>query len=237
MQKLQQQNGYVLVFVLFFLCSMLLCGSVLAMNLSEQFAASNEAVQKAQSRLLANSGWNLAIEQLQLYGKPDEIQSTQISGDIAVEIEPSDTAPAAWNINAEGVSGMYHRNATGIVQCFLFPFTNTGNWSILETLDEAYEAGILLANGSNYLLSTDFHYPLGIASEDGMPVTVTVEDAITVSELYISGDLLVNGELKADSVYVTGTVTGREKIQCNELISNYQADIPYQVRVLERNII
>ena len=54
--KLQQQNGYVLLFVLFFLSCTLLCSSVLVLNLSHQIQASSESVEKEQSRLLANSG-------------------------------------------------------------------------------------------------------------------------------------------------------------------------------------
>ncbi len=233
---MQQQNGYVMVFVLFFLCCMLLCGSVLTVNLSEQFAASNEAVQKEQSRMLARSGWNLALEQLQLYGLTDAIQSVVSSGEIAVFMEPSSTAIAAWNIEAEGTSGVYHRKASGTVQCFPFPFAGTEAWAVIDTLAQQEDAGILLLNERDYQLSEHCSYPLGITSVNHTPMLVAVNDTITVSELYIYGDLIVNEALTADAIYVTGTITGADLIQCDTQVSGYSGAIPYQIRVLERTI-
>lgn len=225
-----------LVFALFFLCCTLLCGSVLAVNLSEQFAASNEAVQKEQSRLLARSGWNMALEQLQLYGVPENIQSAQSSGDIAVSIEQSDKAPAAWSIDAEGTSGVYHRNASGVVQCFPFPFADMQDWAVIALSDVQTKTGILLLEDEIYQLSADCNHPLGITSIHQQPVTVKVEDSVNITELYIYGDLLVSGALSADAIYVTGTIIGSDFIQCNELVSGYAGAIPYQIRVLERSI-
>ena len=107
-----------LLFVLFFLCCMLLCSSVLVLNLSNQFQASSEMVQKEQSRLLSYSGWNLALEQLQLYGTAESIQRTPSGGELVVEFQKSSIAPSAWEIVSTGTSGVYSRKTSGIVQCF-----------------------------------------------------------------------------------------------------------------------
>ncbi len=236
-RKLYQQDGYVLVFVLFFLCCTLLCCSVLGVTLSEQFIASKEAVQKEQSRMLARSGWNLALEQLQMYGTANEIQSVQPSGEIAVSITCSDTDSATWNIIAEGSSGAYRRMASGFVQCFSLPFSDTRNWPVINTLESQDDAGILLLADSVCQLSENCDYPLGITSVYAIPVTVEVHEKIKASTLYIYGDLLVSGSLSADSVYITGTVTGAENIQCEHLVSAYvDEEIPYQIRVLKRSI-
>ena len=107
---------------------MLLCSSVLVLNLSNQFQASSEMVQKEQSRLLAYSGWNLALEQLQLYGTAESIQRTLLDGELVVEFQKSSIAPSAWEIVSTGTSGVYSRNTSGIVQCFYLPFAHTETW-------------------------------------------------------------------------------------------------------------
>ena len=76
-----------LLFVLFFLCCTLLCGSVLVVNISHQIQSSNEAVDKEQSRLLAEIGWNLVLEQLQLAGAGDEIHRTLEDGALVAQLQ------------------------------------------------------------------------------------------------------------------------------------------------------
>ena len=220
------------MFVLFFLCCVLLCGSVLALNLSHQLQASNEAVEKEQSRLLARSGWNLALEQLQLFGASNDIMRTIDDGTLQVKLEASNSAPAAWEIVSTGSYGDYGRTASGIVQCFSLPFIHTADWPVLESLQEQTEAGILIAEDDVYHLQADCMYPLGIASTNSEQIEVEVTDEIIVNNLYIYGDLYVSGVLTADKLYVSGEIYGIEQIRCDAVYGGYASNMPYQIRVL-----
>jgi hypothetical protein len=232
--KLQQQNGYVLLFVLFFLSCTLLCSSVLVLNLSHQIQASSESVEKEQSRLLANSGWNLALEQLQLYGITDDIVRMQEHGVLSAQMRESENRTAAWEIVSTGSVGTYERTATGVVQCFALPFSQTTDWPVLDSIALQAQEGILLVEDSAYRLDTNCAYPLGITSANRMPLVVEVTDEIVAQQLYIYGDLYVSGTLMADALYVSGEIHGAEQIQCDNVYSGYANDIPYQTRVLER---
>ena len=225
------------MFVLFFLCCMLLCGSVLALNLSHQIQAGNEAVDKEQSRLLARSGWNMALEQLQLSGNTDAIQHTAGNGTIMVELQESPASIATWEIVSTGECGAYSRTASGIVQCFFFPFARTVSWPVLEFLQEQTEAGILLVEDTMYRLPSDCVYSLGIASANQRSIIVEVTDEITAETLYIHGDLYVSGALTAEQLHVSGEISGSENIQCDVVYSGYSNDMLYQIRVLERNAV
>jgi len=207
------------------------------LNLSDRYASSNGAVQKEQSRFLAYSGWNLALEQLQLYGAADEIVCSPSCGEITVTIEPDDAVSAVWNINAEGKAGLYRRSASGTVQCFLFPFDETKTWQVSTAVNNE-KPSILLLDTSRYLLGADCSAPLGITSTDGSTVCVEIADTISAETLYIYGDLIVHEEaaLMADEIYVSGNISGAEQIQCNRLYSGYTDGLPYQIRVLERTV-
>lgn len=213
---------------------MLLCGSVLAFNLSDQFAASNEAVQKEQSRLLAYSGWNLALEQLQLYGQTDCVERAVDSGTVSVSFCESSTALSAWEIVSTGEAGVYHKTVSGIVQCFLFPFAETADWPVAASLQELTSAGILLVEDSEYRLDADCSYPIGIAAASGRSIAVSVQDEITVDVLYVSGDLFVSEPLHAEKLYVTGEIYEEDLIDCAHICSGWEEPIPYQIRVLQR---
>ena len=226
-----------LLFVLFFLCCMLLCSSVLVLNLSNQFQASSEMVQKEQSRLLAYSGWNLALEQLQLYGTAESIQRTPSGGELVVEFQKSSIAPSAWEIVSTGTSGVYSRNTSGIVQCFYLPFAHTETWPVVETLQGQTDAGIILPEEEIYYLQSDCMYGLGIASVNQMPITVAVTEEIQADALYIHGDLHVSGTLTANCIYVSGEISGAEDIQCDAVYQGCAADMLYQIRVLERKAV
>lgn len=226
-----------LIFVLFFLCCTLLCGSVLALNLSQQFQSGSEAVQEEQSCLLARSGWNLALEQMQLSGSTDMIQFTTDSGTVSVEFTESANAIAAWEIEATGTAGEYNRTVSGIVQCIAFPFAHTADWPVLESIHEQTEASILLVADSVYTLQSDCTYPLGIASDDDIPIVVEVTEEMDANALYIHGDLHVSGLLTADCIYITGEIDGMDFIQCDDIYIGADLDTLYQIRVLERNAV
>lgn len=225
-----------MLFVLFFLSAALLCGSVLAANLSEQLAVSQEAVQKEQSRLLARSGWNLALEQMQLYGTVDPVSLERSTGEIVISAEVYDVQTAMWNVTAQGRAGVYNRTASGVVQCFPFPFAHTTGWDVITDVQDQNGADILLVDDSMYQLCTDCAYPLGITSARQEPVTVEIADTRTVSELYIYGNLHVSGALTAEKIYVTGTISGAEQIQCDVQREGCIDEMLYQIRVQERTI-
>ena len=232
--KLQQQNGYVLLFVLFFLSCTLLCSSVLVLNLSHQIQASNQSVEKVQSRLLANSGWNLALEQMQLYGITDDIVRIEEHGSLLAQIHESGSITAAWEIVSTGSAGAYERTASGVVQCFALPFAQTIDWPVVDSIALQAQESILLVEDSAYHLDADCAYPLGITSANRIPLVVEVTDEIIVQQLYIYGDLYVSGTLTADALYVSGEIYGTEQIKCDHVYSGCANDIPYQTRVLER---
>lgn len=224
-----------LIFTLFFLCCALLCGSVLAVNLSDQLEVSGKAVQKEQSRLLAQSGWNFVLEQLQLAGPVNALYRTTDSGEFEVTMKKSNATLAGWDITARGTSGVYDRTVTGMVQCFPFPFSNTTQWPVVTVLNESDSASILLVEDTTYQLCAETVHQLGITSANDLPVTVTVSDEVSVDRLYVYGDLHVSGALVADCIYVTGTIQGADLIDCAAVYHGYTSEIPYQIRVLERN--
>lgn len=236
--KLKEQNGYILLFTIFFLCCALLCTSVLMLNLSDRYAASNEAVEKEQSWLLARSGWNLALEQMQLEGCIDAIQLVQPTGTIDVSITESSTASASWQVEAKGSAGVYQRTASGIVQCFPFPFAGTGQWSVIAQDAAITEASILLAEDTYYTLQGNYSSSLGITSADAA-VSVEVVEDVSAVDLYIYGDLSVaeDAVLTAEYIYVSGEIYGAEQISCAGMYSHYTDALPYQIRVLERSVI
>ena len=211
-----------------------MCSSVLVLNLSHQIQASNESVEKVQSRLLANSGWNLALEQMQLYGAADDIVRIQEYGSLSAQIHESESITSAWEIVSVGSAGAYERTASGIVQCFALPFAQTMDWPVLDSIASQAQEGILIVDESAYYLNVDCAYPLGITSANCMPLLVEVTDEIIAQQLYIYGDLHVSGTLTADELYVSGEIYGTEQIKCDNIYSGCANDIPYQTRVLER---
>jgi len=74
MQKQNSQSGFILPVTLFLLSCVLLWGSVLLQTLTSQYEADNGVVYSEQSRLLAYSGWNLALQQLDTDGSLEPLQ-------------------------------------------------------------------------------------------------------------------------------------------------------------------
>lgn len=236
--KLKQQDGYLLLFSLFFLACALLCTSILALCLSDGLAASRQTVQKEQSRQLAYSGWNLAIAQLEQFGTADALHHTPPYGAMEITMTESSAYPAAWEITALGRVGNVHRCASGTVQCIAFPFADTHTWEIVSDAFSADTPAILLSQSAQYHLAESHGDALGITALDGSPLCVTVTDAITTEALYIYGDLVVaeDAALIADAIYVSGSILGAEQIQCMQMYSDYTDAPTYQTRVLERSV-
>ena len=208
----------------------------MALTISEQYQASNEAVQKEQSRWLAYSGWNLALEQLQLSCTLEDIQMEKKPGEIHATMIPHDSILSAVAIESIGTAGVYHRTVSGIVQYFDFPFADAAEWTIQEELQQQTEKMILLLPQETFLLQNDCKYSLGITSVNGRSIQVAVKDEISVDDLYICGDLNVTGQLTANHIYVSGEIIGIENISCDRIYSAYRDTDLYQIRVLERNV-
>ena len=214
-----------------------MCGSVLIADLTDQYAASNEAVQREQSRLLAYSGWNVALAELQQSGGGSPLQEETSAGMFTVDMEQHGTKPAVWEVQAIGASGIYKRMVSGLVQCISFPFSGTETWNVREPGDVSLGASILLLEDTTYCLQESYGAPLGITSAQQLPVTVEVADDITVDTLCIFGDLYVSGSLTASALYVTGDIAGTGQIDCGAQYSGYESGPLYQIRVLERTVV
>ncbi len=225
-----------MLFSIFFLSCALLCSSVLVLTLSDRYASGNEAVEKEQSRLLAYSGWNMALEQLQLYGKIDAIAEAPMIGTVDVKMTAVSSKQATVSVEALGTVGDYKRTVTGTVQYFPFPFADTAAWGVIDTIAEHDEAAILLVDDSQYELQDSCTQPLGITSAEDTAISVAVIDEITVDDLYICGNLIVgeDASLQAETIYVSGEIFGTEQIVCEAIYSHYTDTVPYQVRVQDR---
>ena len=87
MTKQRSRGGYILPMTLLVLACTLLWGSALLLTVSDQYAASDDMVKHEQSRLLAGSGWNLALNQLEENGSMEAIQLETSAGNAAVEFQ------------------------------------------------------------------------------------------------------------------------------------------------------
>ena len=100
--RLRSKRGSVLPMTLLLLACILLWGSVLLLTLSDGYAASNELVAREQSRLLACSGWNMALQQLEITGQRTALQLEEPAGSLQVSLQ--DGTENLIVIKAEAVS-------------------------------------------------------------------------------------------------------------------------------------
>lgn len=96
MKKLTEQKGYVLLWVLFLLSVTMLWGSLLLLNTSDQYEVSNGRVREEQSQLLARSGWNLALQQLETTGGLEPVVLETRLGSVQATVKQDNAGFYSW---------------------------------------------------------------------------------------------------------------------------------------------
>ena len=232
--RLYSKRGAVLPMTLLLLACTLLWGRVLLLTLSDEYAASNELVAREQSRLLASSGWNMALQQLETNGQQTALQLEEPAGSLQVSLQNS--TQNLIEIQAEAVSQGYRGVVTGTVRLFMLPWQELAIWPIVMTLQDLQEASLFLTDETVYTLSHNCGYPLAVGQKDGLPLTVRVTEPVTVDGLYIHGNLLVEAPLQAEAVYVSGQISGAEQIVSEQIVEQSATVPSYRIQVVERKL-
>lgn len=114
MNKIKNQQGYLLAGVLLLLSCTLVWGSLFLLSLSDQYAGSDRLIAREQSQLLTRSGWNLALQQLETEGSLDALRLEQPTGTAQAVLER--TSSGLIQLRVEGVAGGCHTEAQGLLQ-------------------------------------------------------------------------------------------------------------------------
>ncbi len=135
MSRRRGQRGYILPVTLLILSCTLLWGSTLLLTLSDQYAASNDLVKQEQSRLLARSGWNLAVHQLHETGITEDMHIQKEAGQMDVVLQPhEDDSLIDIQVSAEADGCL--KKITGTVQLLEYAETETTTPSYLVQVVE-----------------------------------------------------------------------------------------------------
>jgi hypothetical protein len=217
---------------LLLLACTLLWGSLLLLTLSDAYAASNEFVEREQSRLLAYSGWNLALQQLETTGDITAVQLEQPAGTAQVSLQAA--ASGLITVQAEGVAKAYHSQVQGKVRLLTFPWQEIDDWTLVENLQDLQEPSLFLSSTAAYTLATNCDQPLAIGYAENGAFTVTIAEPLTLDVLYVHGDLELTAPVTAAAVYVSGQMSGAEQLDCAEVHVQSATTPSYRVRVVER---
>ena len=234
MKKNRSQGGYILPMTVLLLASALLWGSTLFLTLSDQYAASDAMVKQEQSRLLAKSGWNLALKQLDENGSLGAIQLEKTSGcaDIVFEMEEENLV----HIVSSAESDEYPSVVEGTVYLLQLPWVETAEWIMTESLQSLKQPGIYCSREDQMVLNTSVTQPLALTSTKNSDFTVSICEPIRCTELYVHGDLIMEEDafLEVDAVYVSGQITGNDRISGSVVQEAYTSGLDYHVQVVER---
>lgn len=233
MRKWKKQNGYILPMMLFFLACTMLWGSLLLLTLSDGYAASEELVRQEQSRLLAWSGWNMALQQLETSGSLESICINQEAGRAQVQLQ--ETAENQISIQSEAYAGSVKKKVSGCVQLLEFPWSQVADWQIAESVETVQQPSIIVAKEDTFALDISCSYPLAI-SAGKETLQVTVPQPVTLDICYIHGDLLVEAPMVANAVCVSGHIIGAEQIESEQIMEENQGIAGYRVLVTEREV-
>lgn len=216
------------------LASALLWGSTLFLTLSDQYAASDAMVKQEQSRLLAKSGWNLALKQLDENGSLGAIQLEKNSGcaDIVFKMEEENLV----HIVSSAESDEYPSVVEGTVYLLQLPWVETAEWMTTESLQSLKQPGIYCSREDQMVLNTSVTQPLALTSTKNSDFTVSICEPIRCTELYVHGDLIMEEDafLEVDAVYVSGQITGNDRISGSVVQEAYTSGLDYHVQVVER---
>lgn len=232
MRKMKNQNGYILPITLLVLSSTLLWGSVLLLTLSDQYAASNGTVRQEQSRLLAYSGWNLALYQLETSGSTEPVLLEKTAGTAEVKMQYADGN--LITVRSEAEADGYRNCVQGTVRLLQLPWDGLSGWPLTDTMQDLQEASVFISDNEQVTLADSLCQPVAISSQDNQPVTVHVADTISCSTLYVHGDLVVEAPLQAEAVYVSGQIDGLEQISSETVLQQYITAPDYRLQVVER---
>ena len=234
MKKNRSQGGYILPMTVLLLASALLWGSTLFLTLSDQYAASDAMVKQEQSRLLAKSGWNLALKQLDENGSLGAIQLEKTSGcaDIVFKMEEENLV----HIVSSAESDEYPSVVEGTVYLLQLPWVETAEWMTTESLQSLKQPGIYCSREDQMVLNTSVTQPLALTSTKNSDFTVSICEPIRCTELYVHGDLIMEEDafLEVDAVYVSGQITGNDRISGSVVQEAYTSGLDYHVQVVER---
>ncbi|MBR4944242.1 MAG: hypothetical protein IKZ26_02380 [Peptococcaceae bacterium] len=230
----RKQSGYILPMTLLLLSCVLLWGSGLLYMMTNQYSTSDGLVKQEQSRLLAKSGWNLALHQLDTSGSMEDICLEKNSGSVQVTMEPAGSSLVQIVSSAD--AGDYLRTVEGTVRVLEIPWAETADWVLTEQMDSLEEASIYCSAEHQMLLKESVAVPLAIQGIDNEPVAVTVSEPVSCSVLYIHGDLYVEAALEAEAVYVSGNIYGIEQIASSYITEQCIGETDYRVQVTERII-
>ena len=234
MKQNRSQGGYILPMTVLLLASALLWGSTLFLTLSDQYAASDAMVKQEQSRLLAKSGWNLALKQLDENGSLGAIQLEKTSGcaDIVFKMEEENLV----HIVSSAESDEYPSVVEGTVYLLQLPWVETAEWIMTESLQSLKQPGIYCSREDRMVLNTSVTQSLALTSTKNSDFTVSIREPIRCTELYVHGDLIMEEDafLEADAVYVSGQITGNNRISGSVVQEAYTSGLDYHVQVVER---
>lgn len=230
-KTMRNRSGYVLPLTVFLLLCTLLWGSVLMLTLSDTHAAGTRQVAQVQSRLLARSGWNLALQQLQTGTVPGSFTLQRGDGTIAVTMKDS---ASGVQVQATGSVRQQERVVSGTVQRRQIPWREVCSWAVVQNPDERDEAAICFCREATYELHNTAEYPLALAGEGALSVAVT--EPVRLQALYIDGDLNLQAPLDVETLCVTGTVSGEEYLTCGECMDGFGTEPGYVLQVRNRNI-
>ena len=234
MKQNRSQGGYILPMTVLLLASALLWGSTLFLTLSDQYAASDAMVKQEQSRLLAKSGWNLALKQLDENGSLGAIQLEKTSGcaDIVFQMEEENLV----HIVSSAESDEYPSVVEGTVYLLQLPWVETAEWIMTESLQSLKQPGIYCSREDQMVLNTSVTQPLALTSTKNSDFTVSICEPIRCTELYVHGDLIMEEDafLEVDAVYVSGQITGNDRISGSVVQEAYTSGLDYHVQVVER---
>lgn len=225
------EAGYILPVVLFFFACTLLWGALFLLTLSDRYAAEHELLFREQSRLLAYSGWNLALQQLETEGDLQEIVLERPEGTARTTLQSVAENRVAVQATAE--AGDCRSVVQGTVQLMRLPWAEVCRWTIADG-PLSQEPGLLLATDGCYTLRESCAQPLAICAADGAPVEVCVDAPLSVDVLYVDGNLTLEAPLAANVIYLSGELRGAEQLLNPSAVRAYAGESGYRIEVLER---
>lgn len=232
--KWKQQDGSILPVTLLVLASVLLWGSIQLLSLSDQYAASSDLIRQEQSRLLAQSGWNLALQQLETEGSVESILLEPKAGTVQVEMTTLESNRIQIRSDAE--SGGYSNHIQGIVRILTVPWLETRQWQVAENGETLSMESWLYTEEDTIVLPNLVQQSLAIGAQCGQPIQVIVREPVSCKKLYVDGDLRVEAALKAESICVSGSIVGAEQIACERIREGYTEEPGYRLLLEERNL-
>lgn len=230
--KLKKQNGYILSMTLLVLVCTMLWSNILLLSLSDQYAASNDMVRREQSRLLAQSGWNLALQQLETAGSTADISVENAAGTLQVQMDVTESN--LIQIQAQAEAGGYPDCVEGSVRLLRVPWREISQWPTVDSLESLQEASFFCSETQAIALSQSLQQSLAIGSLTNQPMQVTVTEPISCAILYVDGDLTVEAPLEAEAIYTSGQINGLDQIACAQVFQQYTTEPDYRLQVINR---